>query len=573
MKNIFRVSVFCVLVLFLAAACGGKKNALSPGGVTDPIEFSVFIPDANSRLPPDTAEVVQQVYQKTGVMFRRITPPAEALERLNIMLATDDLPDLINFWDATIQQQFVNAGKLLPLDDLMQEHAPNVYNINYANFRDRIRNKADRKIYFMPGWYLFGTEDSGAMPETSTTYVMRTGLLEELGWYRPDSFDKITELLKICKERYPEMIPLGLALGTQGHLESLNQIGAASYGLTYEASNIILDGDRIKYFTDVPQMKEWYAYLNGLRRAGYLDSESPVMSVEMLKEKVVAGKVYSWFGDGWEIGSAFIGYAESVGSDEQCLWYLFPRADSSIQKTTYAPYTEGLYTTGLTITKKNKDPARFMKFYEWINTEEGWLNSEGIVNWDFRGENTVEETEGYDWIVMTGAPQVRPGKTLVVSTEWMGRMWNDNENWWWNRGLESFGMFKYGLGNYPNGKYDLRGTDDVGMWWDDNTKRIYGAYGITGTNYFDYMKETGSDITLISGLVIEPDTEEAIAQVNMQEYLKIQLPRLIMAETPARFESLWQEMANRLNQEGKEKFVAQKNALLGERLKDWKMSL
>jgi putative aldouronate transport system substrate-binding protein len=573
MKDIFRVSVFCVLVLFLVAACGGKKNASSPGGVTNPIEFSVFIPDANSRLPPDTAEVVQQVYQKTGVMFRRITPPAEALERLNIMLATDDLPDLINFWDATIQQQFVNAGKLLPLDDLMREHAPNVYNINYANFRDRIRNKADRKIYFMPGWYLFGTEDSGAMPETGTTYVMRTGLLEELGWYRPDSFDKITELLKICKERYPEMIPLGLALGTQGHLESLNQIGAASYGLTYEASNIILDGDRIKYFSDVPQMKEWYAYLNGLRRAGYLDGESPVMSVEMLKEKVVAGKVYSWFGDGWEIGSAFIGYAESVGSDEQCLWYLFPRADSSIQKTTYAPYTEGLYTTGLTITKKNKDPARFMKFYEWINTEEGWLNSEGIVNWDFRGENTVEETEGYDWIVMTGAPQVRPGKTLVVSTEWMGRMWNDNENWWWNRGLESFGMFKYGLGNYPNGKYDLRGTDDVGMWWDDNTKRIYGAYGITGTNYFDHMKETGSDITLISGLVIEPDTEEAIAQVNMQEYLKIQLPRLIMAETPARFESLWQEMANRLNQEGKEKFVAQKNALLGERLKDWKMSL
>jgi hypothetical protein len=150
-------------------------------------------------------------------------------------------------------------------------------------------------------------------------------------------------------------------------------------------------------------------------------------------------------------------------------------------------------------------------------------------------------------------------------------MWNDDENWWWNRGLESFGIFKY-LGNHPNGKYDTM-ESDVGMWWDDTTTRIYGAYGITGTNYFEWMAKTGSDNTLISGLLIEPDTEEAVAQLNMQEYLKVQLPKVIMAETAAQFESLWREMVNRLNQEGKEKFVAKKNEVLRERLKDWNMTL
>ncbi|MDR2501231.1 MAG: hypothetical protein LBD37_09185 [Treponema sp.] len=563
----------------IAASCGGdgskKENAAAAeiGEGLTPIEFTLFIPDASHKTPPDTAEVIQQVYKNTGVRFRRITPPAEPLERLNIMLATDDLPDLIVFWDAVIQQKFINAGKLLPLDDLMREHAPQTYNVNYAGFRDRIRNDADGKMYFMPGGYLFGTEGSRAMPESSTTYTMRTGLLEELNWYNPDTFEKITELLRICKERYPAMSPLAMALGPQGHLDSLNQIGAGAYGLTCDKdSNIILDGNTVKYFSDVPQMKEWYAYLNSLRRAGYLDPESPVMSVDMLKEKVVAGKVYSWFGEGWEVGSAFIGYAESVGSDEQCLWYLFPRANAAVQKTSYAPYTEGLYAAGLTVTKANKDPARFMRFYEWINTEEGWLLSEGLVNWDFRGQNTVEETEGYDWVVMPDAPQVRPGRTMVLFSEWGGHMWNDNENWWWNRGIESFGAFKYAMGNHPNGKYDLIGDNDVGMWWDDNTKRIYGAYGITGLNYFDYMAETGSDITLIKDLVLEPDTDEAIAQVNMQEYLKTQLPKVIMAETPERFESLWQEMANRLNQEGKEKFIVRKNALYRERLEDWNIA-
>jgi putative aldouronate transport system substrate-binding protein len=560
--------------LLLCVACGNTKNETAPApeiadGLTR-IEFTLFIPDANHKTPPDTAEIVQQVYKKTGVLFRHITPPAEPLERLNIMLATDDLPDLIFFNNPTIQQQFINAGKLLALDDLMKENAPQAYNLNYANFRDRIRNRADGKMYFLPGEYHFGTEDSRAIPETDATYVMRTGLLEELGWYNPDTFDKITELLGISRERYPAMIPLGLALGPQGHLETLNQIGAGAYGLTYEGSNIILDDGVIKYFTEVPRMKEWYAWLNGLRRAGYVDPESPIMSQDMLKEKVVAGKIYSWFGHGWEIGSAFIAYAESRGSDEQCLWYLFPRANASVKKTSYAPYTEGLYTTGLTVTKNNRDPVRFMKFYEWINTEEGWFDSEFVVNWDFHGKNTVEETEGYDCVVMPDAPQIYPGKIRAEISGWMGLKWNDDENWWWNRGLEAFGMFKY-LGNHPNGKYDTS-EGDVSMWWDDNTRRIYGAYGITGTNYWEWMAETGSDITLISGLNIEPDTEEAIAQLNMQEYLKIQLPKVIMAETPARFESLWREMVDRLNQEGREKFVAKKNELLRERLKDWNMS-
>jgi hypothetical protein len=107
------------------------------------------------------------------------------------------------------------------------------------------------------------------------------------------------------------------------------------------------------------------------------------------------------------------------------------------------------------------------------------------------------------------------------------------------------------------------------MWWDENTTRIYGAYGITGTNYFDIQAATGADITRISGLIIDPDSEEAVIQLNMQEYLKTQLPRVIMAETESQFENLWREMVNRLNQDGKEKFVAKKNELFKQRLEDW----
>jgi hypothetical protein len=365
------------------------------------------------------------------------------------------------------------------------------------------------------------------------------------------------------------MAPLALALGPQGHLDTLNGVGAGAYGLIYEESNIILDGKEVKYFSDMPQMKEWYAYLNKIHRAGLLDVESPVMSAEMLQEKLVAGKIFSWFGPGWEAGSAFISYMESIGSDEQIDWYFHPRANDSVKKTTYAQYSRGLYTTGVTLTKKNRDPARFMKFLEFLNTEEGWLTSHGVVNYDFHGENTYDNTAGYDFVVLNDAPEVRPGMKRIITSEWMGHSWNDDENWWWNRGLENFGNFKYGEGNHPLGKYDYTGDKDVGMWWDENTTRIYGAYGMTGLNYWEIMTATGGDNTYITGLVIDPDSDEAVIQLNMQEYLKTQLPRIIVADTAQQFETLWREMNARLTTDGKDKFVAKKNELFRQRMEDW----
>jgi ABC-type glycerol-3-phosphate transport system substrate-binding protein len=575
MKRKRAICVFAALFcMILIGSCGGEqqnaKAAPKNQSGLDPIEFTVFSPWAEQRIPPDSAEIVQQLYQATGVHLRWILPPAEALERLNIMLATDDLPDSIYFDNPTMMQQFIDAGKLLDLEDLMKANAPQAYNLNFASFRDRIRNSKDDKMYFLPAWYDFGdAADSLFFPETDIGFSVRTGLLEELGWYDPKDLDSVYKLLQICKERYPDMAPMALALGPQGYLDQMNLVGAGVFGLTYEWSNIILDGGEIKYFSDVPQMKEWYAYLNKIHRAGLLDVESPVMSIQMLKEKAVAGKIFSWFGSGWEAGSEFIAYMESIGSDEQVFWYFHPRANDSVKKTTFATFTRGLYTTGLTLTKKNRDPARFLKFYEYLNTEEGWLASSGIVNFDFTGENTVENTVGYDFVVLNDQPEIRPGMKRLVVSEWMGHSWNDDENWWWNRGLESFGTFHYGEGNHPLGKYDYVGDRDVGMWWDDNTKRVNAAYGITGLNYFEVMNDTGSDITLISGLVLEPDSDETVIQLTMEEYLKTQLPRIIVADTAQQFESLWQDMNRRLSSDGKDKFVAKKNALYKERLEDW----
>lgn len=566
MKSIPRMLFTLLLALALCLPMG---VAMGEDANPEPIEFTIFAPDANRKIPPDDALIVQQVADYTGgVTFEWIVPPAEARERLNIMLATDDMPDLIFFWDATIMKQYIEAGKLLPLDSLMKENAPNTYSLNYASFIDRIRED-DGDFYFLPEGYNFGDEEL-VSPESDICFSVRSGLLEELDWPKLDTLDDVYEVLTVCKERYPEMSPMALALGPQGHLNWLNQIGAGAHGLTY-IDNMVMQGDELVYFDESAQMKEWYAFLNRIHRDGMLDIESPVMSAEMLKQKTVAGKVFSFFGPGWEIGSEFIAYMAQNDSDEVIHYYLMPKANEEVEKVSYAHYTMGLHTYGLTLTNKCKDPERFFEFYELMNTEEGWLASRGIVDYDFTGENTFENTEGYDFVVRNDKDPIREGKLLLEASQFMGDMWGRDENWWWNRGLENFTMFTYGEVNHPEGQYDIVGDQDVSMWWEPQRVRVYDQYGLTGTTYFDYMRERAIDRSTIDGLVLAPESESAIAAVNMDEYLKTQLPRIIVANSEEEFEALWDEMKTKLEEYGKDAYLTDKNALYQQRLEDWNM--
>lgn len=561
--KICRFLLAAVLIMGLLMPSSG---VLAEGAEKEPITFTVFYPDGSRRIPPEDAEIVKQVKEMTGVTIDWIVPPTEARERLNTMLATGEMPDAIYFWDMDIMQQFIDAGKLLPLDELMKENAPQTYEVNYASFVDRLRTD-DGNFYMLPGWYDFG-DTNEIRPESEICFSSRTGLLKELDWYSTDTLDQVYELLKICKERYPEMAPMALALGPQGHLDYLNQVGAGAYGLTY-ADNMVLQNGELVYFDDVPELKEWYAYLNKIYREGLMAIESPIMSSEMLKQKVVAGKVFSWFGPGWEIGSEFIAYMMSEGSDEVVHYYQMPKANESIDHSTYAFYTSGIYTGGLALTTSCKDPERFMQFYELMNTEEGWLTSHGVVNYDFTGENTFENTEGYDYVVLNDVAPIRGDRKQITTTQWMGEMWGSDENWWWNRGLESFGEFTYTETNHPNGQYDILGDGDVGMWWEPQRAEVYEAYGFTGTTYWDYMRAHSVDVSDIYGLVVGTESEAGIAAANMGEYIKTQLPKIIVAETEEEFEQQWNTLQEGLERYGKRAYVTAKNELYRNRMAKW----
>ncbi len=562
-----RAILILVLAALLASMALPFGSAFAQMQKDEPITFDWFIPDPNYKVPPDDAPIMQQVFEKTGVKFNRIVPPAEPEERYNLMLASGDMPDLISFLDPTIMKRYIDAGKIVKLNDLLEKYAPNAFNVNWAvNAKNKIADD-NGDFWFMPERYRF----TKAEPEAWASFNVRTDYFEQFGYNQPKTLADFAQLLRDVKAWNPDIIPMGLALGPLGHINEMVMVGSAVNGFGYDSdkADYIFDekNERLVHYTQLPELKAFFKYLNGLNVEGLIDPESPIMSGEMLKQKAVAKQIWSFIGPWWEIDWEVISYESSIGSKEQSV-YLFPTADESVEIGTYSPYEINMAQSGLCITTSCEDPERFMKFYEYANTEEGWMTLNGIVNFKFTGENTIENTEGYDYIVRTD--KVVDGKPCFEASAWMGDMWGKDENWYWNRGVERMGAFTYyGLNEmHPNSKYTMLPID-VSVWWDENTTRINNLLGWTGTKYFERMADMGVDISAYKGLLIDPGLPEYTQLLAIRKLHEDTLPRVIMAPTAEAFEQEWDAYVAELNKQGLEAVMDKYNELYRARKAKW----
>jgi ABC-type glycerol-3-phosphate transport system substrate-binding protein len=358
-----------------------------------------------------------------------------------------------------------------------------------------------------------------------------------------------------------------LALGPDGYLDDLVLISVAVNGLASDGGYLIkTNGDRILHYSASPEVKSFFKYLNSLNLEGLIDPESPIMSAEMLKQKAVAEKVWSFFGPGWEINSEIIAYEASIGSLVQSV-KTYPTANSSIKTGTYAPYAVNLYNTGVAMTTSAKNQDRFFQFYEFANTEEGWLTLSGIVNKDFTGENTIEATKDYDIIIRRD--KIFDGKPAIEWSAWMGDTWGLDENWWWNRGLERYYFFTYGMDYiHPNSQYAIPPSDSS-AWWDDNTKRVNLALGMSGLDYGPIHASMGVDVSSFAGLVIEPTEPEYTQLLAIRKLHETQLPRIIMASSSQAFNTEWENYVSMLDKAGLNSVMAKYDTLYQARMDAW----
>ncbi|WP_020619455.1 extracellular solute-binding protein [Paenibacillus daejeonensis] len=283
--------------LLLAAGCsgnsgGGSGTSGGEGGETEGLtKIQVFKSHMGVGSIPDSSNPhVQYVAEHTGVEYELITPPpgSEPAEYINMMIASDDLPDIMRPIGG-VEQTLIQQGGALPLDDLLPEHAPNVWNSIPEEAWDIVRSSSeDGKIYYVPKVFL--------IPERSP--LIRQDWVEAVGHDMPETVDDYVELLKAFRDEDPNGNGKADELPTTGRefgrwMDHLFAIYGVAMWEGYPEWDVY-DGE-IQYAGITENMRAAIEFMRMLYEEKLLDNETFLNKGDVWQAKINNNLVGSWY--------------------------------------------------------------------------------------------------------------------------------------------------------------------------------------------------------------------------------------------------------------------------------------
>ena len=141
---------------------------------------------------------MQKAAADTGVTFNWITVPNNSsAERVAMMLATNDLPDV--FWGGVTREQvlqYMDAELFMPVEDLVEKYMPNLQKI----FEDRPQYKA---MCTAPDGHMYGfprVEEMNGLTSTPGGVYVNQDWLDQVGLSVPATLDEWVDMLYAFKD-------------------------------------------------------------------------------------------------------------------------------------------------------------------------------------------------------------------------------------------------------------------------------------------------------------------------------------------------------------------------------------
>ena len=206
MRRFTRVSAAAIAAAVAIGALAGCGSSGSNKGGGDDDTFSVFMPqEPGTDLA--TNSFTKELEEKFDLSFTfnaASWDAAGAAEQRQVSLASGDYPDaymLVAWIDGFTRAEvskYAKQGLLVPLDDLIEEHAPNIKKAMEAQPQWAASLRApDGKIYGLSPW----------QEAFHTTYPSKLWLnsawLEKLGLEQPKTTDELKTVLEAFKNEDP----------------------------------------------------------------------------------------------------------------------------------------------------------------------------------------------------------------------------------------------------------------------------------------------------------------------------------------------------------------------------------
>ncbi len=457
----------------------------------EPYEFTLYYNydwyDVSLQWGDD--KVSAELQQKFNVTMNQAKPDSDPVQKMNIMAATGDLPDVIMMDRDSTYQKLISLGYLLPLDEFVDNNSSYKQVIDEATVN---LSRVDGKIYGLLNW---ATTDEH--PTGNGGWVINKKIYEQLGSPKLETTDDLYNYLKLVKESGLTVDGKSVVPIQSGAFPSLSDLINLSFGLNHfpgDMKGVIPMGNELKlHYTD-PKFTESMLFLNKLWSEGLINQDYFVEKSEQIEEKLSTGRVAVYVGT--DVTSTLPNYRQRVIANDPDNDYIViePIAAPGLDRKDI--YTSPFMTLGwnvLCITNNAKNPERIFQLLDYIISEEG----SRLVAYGPQGEL-------YDEVDENGYPILKQAMSSVPEDE-----------------------VKSILGNWAvlgNTLYF-----DFSKVADDNRKPAEQRDWIIQAQSNIVWKHS-LNTSAFSNVAPDPQSEEGIALASFDDLNKKVLPKIIMAK-------------------------------------------
>lgn len=370
-SRIFCLMLSLAMVLMLLPALGEGSDKVTYTG------FAIYKDDENHTFKDSLA--YQITSEQFGIDFDvQFFSSTVASEKQNLLLGSGDYPEVF-FCGTDVEWYGAQEGILLPLDDLIDDYAPNLKaRIDEVNAWDYLRC-TDGHIYGLP--------NIGQQYARDGLLWVNTTWLERLDLKMPQSFDELYDVLTAFKEQDAngngdpdDEIPL-LSYQVGNGANYIELYNYCEWMFNYEFRTIVDEDGTCRMLPMTQEYKDLIEYVTKLYQSGLINDDCFTLTGESAQALVQTTDT---------VGMMITYKPTSLCSREQALdWAVVEPWCNSVE------VSNGIYREAMCITDKCTDPEKLIEWLDYFYSEEGSiLNHMGVQGKTY----DVDENGNWYWL-------------------------------------------------------------------------------------------------------------------------------------------------------------------------------
>lgn len=447
--------------------------------------------------------VSQTITEETGVNVNFITPIGNETEKLNALISSDSLPDIITigWWEPQVSE-IIEKDMVYPLNELADE-----YDTYFWEVADPMAvswyTQEDGNIYAYPNSSVTPQDvEENAMLTSNETFLVRKDIYEAIGSPDMTTPEGFAAAVRKAAQMFPEvdggkLIPIGAHV-----FDNEGNVSFDKYLMNFLAIPWEKDGEIYDRYTDTEYIR-WLKMFRQLGEEGYLANDIFVDTRTQMEEKLSQGRYFCML---YQYTDMLSQQKTLYANDPNSVYIAVDGPKNSAGDDPTLPTTNINGWTVTLISKNCKDPERAIAFLDYLMSERGQMI-------------TYLGVEGVTYDMIDGKPVLKDEVQELLNT---------------NREA-----------------YDkIYGADDAYWMLQDNIMQL--QWKQESSPAVKQLEEWGSDFIVYNGqydIFLPPDSKEASAEDKITKLWSETLPRLLLASSEEEFDQIFEE------------FIAEREAL------------